>query len=293
MFYLFGCKLSSNGNFHRTQKSLSEQSLKGLFSLNSVFDMISLDISDKVRLFDSMVLPILCYGSEVWGFDIERVHTKFLKQLLFVRQQTINVCMYGETGRMYSLYNLKSNNGAFTNSWTNNVHNLLRELGLPYMIDKNIVSRLYLNLIIQRIHDQYIQTWFSELDQSPKLITYRLYKTSFCYEPYLSRINNYNLRFCLSRFRCSSHKLFIEEGRYHNIARELRLCKYCNMNMIENEYHFLLVCPFYHDLRRKLLPNYYCSWPSTHKFVALITTKSSTVLKRLSSYINNANKRRI
>ena len=67
---------------------------------------------------------------------------------------------------IYSLYNLKSNNGAFTNSWTNNVHNLLRELGLPYMIDKNI-SRLDLNLIIQRIHDQYIQTWFSELDQSP------------------------------------------------------------------------------------------------------------------------------
>ena len=110
--------------------------------------------------------------------------------------------MYGETGRfplyiyrqiriikywlklissrqslMYSLYNLKSNNGAFTNSWTNNVHNLLCELSLPYMIDKNIVSRLDLNLIIQRIHDQYIQTWFSEL------ITYRLFKTSFCYEP--------------------------------------------------------------------------------------------------------------
>ena len=78
---------------------------------------------------------------------------------------------------MYSLYNLKSNNGVFTNSWTNNVHNLLRELGLPYMIDKSIVSRLDLNLIIHRIHDQYIQTWFSELDQSPKLITYRLNKT--------------------------------------------------------------------------------------------------------------------
>ena len=138
--------------------------------------------------------------------------------------------MYGETGRfplyiyrqiriikywfnlislrdslMYSLYNLKSNNGAFTNSWRNTVHNLSSELCLPYMIDKNIVSRLDLNLIIQRIHDQYIQTWFSELDQSPKLITYRLFKTSFYYEPYFSRINNYNLRTCLSRFRCSSH----------------------------------------------------------------------------------------
>ena len=38
---------------------------------------------------------------------------------------------------MYSLYNLKYNNSAFTNSWTNNVHNLLRELGLPYMISVN------------------------------------------------------------------------------------------------------------------------------------------------------------
>mgnify|MGYP007091322396 CR=1 FL=1 len=79
-----------------------------IFSLNSVFDMISLDISDKVRLFDSMVLPILCYGPEVWEFhkavDIERVHTK---SLLSVRQQTSNVCMYvcmyGETGR-FPLY---------------------------------------------------------------------------------------------------------------------------------------------------------------------------------------------
>ena len=41
---------------------------------------------------------------------------------------------------------------------------MLCELSLPYMIDKNIVSRLDLNLIIQRIHGQYIQTWFSELD---------------------------------------------------------------------------------------------------------------------------------
>ena len=52
-----------------------------------------------------MILPILCYGSELWGFhkavDIECVHTKFLKQLLSVRQQTSNV--YGETGR-FPLY---------------------------------------------------------------------------------------------------------------------------------------------------------------------------------------------
>ena len=48
-------------------------------------------------------------------------------------------------------------------------------------------------------------------------------------------INNYNFPIRLSRFRCSSHKLFIEEGRHHNIACELRLRKYCTMKMNENE----------------------------------------------------------
>ena len=68
--------------------------------------MISLDISDKVRLFDSMILPILCYGSELWGFhkavDIERVHTKFLnnycrlgnKQVMYVSMVRLVVFRY-------------------------------------------------------------------------------------------------------------------------------------------------------------------------------------------------------
>jgi len=50
---------------------------------------------------------------------------------------------------------------------------------------------LDLNLRIQRIHYQYIQNcFFPELDQ---LDTYRLFKTRFCYEAYLSNINNYIL----------------------------------------------------------------------------------------------------
>ena len=84
-----------------------------------------------------------------------------------------------------------------------------------------------------------------------------------------------------------SHNVFIEEGPHHNIAHEPRLCKYCTMNIIENEYHF------YSDLRRTLLPKYNCSWPNIHKCIALITTNNSTLLKRLSSYLDNANKRRI
>ena len=51
-----------------------------------------------------MVLPVLTYGSEVWGFhaapDIERVHLKLMKRILGVRPQTTNTAVYGELGRV-------------------------------------------------------------------------------------------------------------------------------------------------------------------------------------------------
>lgn len=58
-------------------------------------------------------------------------------------------------------------------------------------------------------------------------------------------------RTSLTRFRLSSHKLEIERGRYFNIAKEDRKCKFCNLGSIENEYNFLLICPLYSDLRKR------------------------------------------
>ena len=54
--------------------------------------------------------------------------------------------------------------------------------------------------------------------------------------------------------RGSAHKLRIEDGRYRNIERNNRLCQYCQMNVIEDEFHFLLVCPAYRQIRISVLP---------------------------------------
>ena len=51
-------------------------------------------------------------------------------------------------------------------------------------------------------------------------------------------------------------------GRHNNIARAERVCRVCNMQQTESEYHFMLVCPAYRDLRVKFLPRYCMSWPS-------------------------------
>ena len=51
-----------------------------------------------------MTLPILNYASETCGFhpapDIERVHLKFLKQILKVKSQTPSAAVYGKLGRV-------------------------------------------------------------------------------------------------------------------------------------------------------------------------------------------------
>lgn len=102
-FTYLGVSLSSNGNFYQAQKALSNQALKALYSIISLFDSIALNVTEKIRIFDSMVLPILIYSSEVLGFhkapDIEKVHLKFLKQVLGVRQQTTTSAVLGEFRR--------------------------------------------------------------------------------------------------------------------------------------------------------------------------------------------------
>ena len=68
----------------------------------------------------------------------------------------------------------------------------------------------------------------------------------------------------------SSHKLEVEQGRYYNVARNERLCKMCSKSEIEDEFHFLLVCPYYDNFRKMYIKKYYYKKPSTYKLIQLL-----------------------
>ena len=55
----------------------------------------------------------------------------------------------------------------------------------------------------------------------------------------------------LDKPKLSSHELLIETGRYTNgrLERNERKYTFCDMNDLEDEYRFVLVCPAYADLR--------------------------------------------
>jgi hypothetical protein len=61
------------------------------------------------------------------------------------------------------------------------------------------------------------------------------------------------------------------------------------MSSIENEYHFLLVCPFYREIRNACLPKYYCHWPNSNKFKTLLSSTQNSILNKTSRFIYLAN----
>ena len=53
----------------------------------------------------------------------------------------------------------------------------------------------------------------------------------------------------MAQFRCGVLPLGIETGRFVGEQVGDRLCRFCDLNLIEDQKHFLLVCPSYANLR--------------------------------------------
>ena len=100
-----------------------------------------------------------------------------------------------------------------------------------------------------RLADIAKQNWKSNTDANAKLSTYREIKSLLEPEKYLKEIDNYFIHRQTIKFRISDHSSMIEKGRHHGMLREDRICKQCDIGRVEDEFHFLLVCPKYKDLR--------------------------------------------
>ena len=196
---------------------------------------------------------------------------------------------------LYKVYKQQVNDslqGSNENNWVLQLRFLLNELGFTYLWNNQSITKLQLEMAIQCIYDQYYQSWHRDLNNSSKLETLKCLNKGFDFEKYLSCIKIDSHRIALTRFRCSAHKLMIEEGRFRNIARNLLVCQVCNSNIIKDEYHFLLVCPAYRDLRINTLPKYFYTWPTKQKFINLLKGSQEASLKKIGKFLYLANKKR-
>ena len=190
-----------------------------------------------------MVVPILLYGSKVWGVydfkNVDKLHIRFCENILGVRQQTPNMAVYGELGifplsviaklrsikfwlkikkninsPIYSLYIDQCAN--INNScWSSRFNSIIEHLGFSHLLNNFDINNNYLPLLKSRVHDQFKQEWSTCLNCMSKLDYYVKFKSIFCYEDYIDKITNDSLRQCFSPLRLCSHSLEIEFGRFN------------------------------------------------------------------------------
>ena len=153
------------------------------------------------------------------------IYTKFLRKLLCVNRSTNLAGLFGELGRVplsilrkihmvhYWLKLLKSRNNCVIKSiysmlrneadsnnsynklnWAYHVKSMLQSLGVTNLwIEQDMLMEqdnydALLTIIKQRILDQYYQPWYSEINNSQRLISYSRYKHTFQLESYLDII---------------------------------------------------------------------------------------------------------
>ena len=144
---------------------------------------------------------------------------------------------------------------------------------------------------MQRLRDQSIQLWNSEITDSSKLCLYKNFKPNYEHEAHLSHLSIRKFRNAFSKFRSSCHSLEIELGRHSGHPKQERICRLCN-DGVEDELHFLLHCPVYETLRQKYIPSKYYVIPNINKFNILMSSSSGHIIQAVASYLYYAFKLR-
>ena len=321
-----GVVFSCVHSWTQNQKLRAERADKALFSIKRL--LAQFDVTDSnlaFKLFDTKILPILHYGSEIWGFheakEVERVQVNFCKNILRLHRNTPDIAARGELGRLPLRTNRYTN---IINFWlrllshdNNRLTKQAYELQLKWVeTDTDCwllrVKRLLMthgfgevwfnqgpgNDIVfksefkNRCRDIEIQNWCTAIQDMDRLRYYKIFKNVIDKESYIDRVKKDDIA-VLSNFRCNSLPLrcltgyLYEKLQYHNCT-----CQLCNTGEIEDEYHFFLRCPAYSRIRIDILPRFLCINPSKHKFSEFLRIQTEANLQITIKYLKAALKLR-
>ena len=112
--------------------------------------------------------------------------------------------------------------------------------------------KIYVRKKILAYEEQEWRILINNNEEYSKLRTYCRFKTNLRLEDYLSNASNTRGRALHTSLRIGSNQLNIDMGRKYGLEEKDRLCKYCTLNAIESEFHFLVECPKYNNLRINL-----------------------------------------
>lgn len=313
-----GVIFSKSGSFLNARKHIAEQARKAMQLLFIRSNNLDLPLYLQIKLFDNTILPILTYGSEVFGYEnteiLEGVHLQFLRKIGKLRKSTPKYMLYAEFGRYpikitikqrmanfwarilngktsklsYQIYLYMLNTNEKDYKWVRCIQPILNEVGRQdtciWLRQTYSVPRSIGKIIKLFLTDQFLQNWNNLLQNSSKAINYSLYKDNIKQETFITILNGPLVQTML-KFRTGNHKLSPEVGRWNNVELTDRKCPLCHTLNIGDEFHYLLECSLFLTDRQSLLDRYFYKRPNIIKFKELLTIKNESKLIRLAKFM--------
>lgn len=268
------------------------------------------------KIFDSKVVPILLYSSEIWGYQrldtVERVHMLACKRFLGVPLKTHNKMVYSELGR-YPLYinssvksikywfkilhmephrlpkqaysMLLSLDGNGKRNWVTCIRELLISLGFEYVWrDQGVLnSGGFLKALRQRMIDKFTQEWSIVVRNKDRYASYSDITRTFGKAAYIDFMDIYCFRVAFSQIRLGVLPINNNMNRYGNNMND-SMCPFC-FGQAEDERHFLVICPVYNHLRMRFFNNV-----DYHDVSEMLDGNDVLVSRNVSKYVFHAMK---
>jgi hypothetical protein len=280
--------------------------------INKIHNYKEFGFKSFEKLYNSCVIPILDYCASVWGNkhfqQIDNIQNRAMRYFMGVHRFTPVLAMLGDTGWLPSRYRrwtsmlrlwnrlvcMDTNRLTYklfetdyrqcSNNWCSDLKTVMYTLGLNDNFDH--LFPVNLSQAKTLINSYYSNIWARDIQNLPKLRTYRLFKREFKTEEYLLLNLKKNERSLLAQFRTGILPLRIETGRYVGESVEDRHCTLCNSGAIETEKHFLLECSLYSNVRNTVFDNLltdisFVNLVTEHKLEHLMTKYP----RKMSKYI--------
>lgn len=276
-----GCILPYTLDFTTTANTLADAAGRALGSVINKYKCAGgLPFSTYTKLYNMCVATVMDYAAGIWGYKpyhkCDTIQNRAIRAFLGVHKHTSNVAVNGDVGwissgirrklsmirlwdRLTSMDDRRLTKRVFiwdhahAHGWCSDIKTLFRQLNISDLYDNRSMGLYSLHGLLQyaetTLRDIEVAQWKIDLHNQPKLRTYRLFKSEYTCENYVSMIMSKSLRSFIAQLRCGVLPLRIETGRFRNLAVDDRLCIFCDLGVVETETHFCFVCPLYSCIR--------------------------------------------
>lgn len=289
--------MSSTGRWDEHARSTASKARRKLFALFRWAHAAGIASPAFLsQLYLALVRPVLEYASQHWGVfpeiaaTLEKTQTLAARWILGCGKRTPLDFLRRELGwqsitertsmialrfvqKLVDLPSTRLEGAIFRwsvtvsksnkqRTWWSAAQELLRKYELPPTVEqiKEIDAGNWGDLVKERVRNHGTAELLDRIHKSSKLQLYGRIKSRHGMAPYLTALPMY-LAAPMAQMRAGSARLRRETGAWLGLERTNRVCLLCPSGEMEDEVHFVCVCPVFDDLRSEMVDKVIACFP--------------------------------